>query len=203
MARATFTASPNKKTGQEARRLRRRFTDQHGRLWSAEVDVKMEKPDACSPFEPIKIDANGECIGAWKAPYMPEQKYLSIDPQDDRLLKIDYERALTDLEESQKERDRDLNRYALAMYTEPEERAKAIENPTRALLDLLGPKPMHPNVIKAAMVGHKWTIGVPGEPRPSWADEYFPKPVRRTMEALASDDFVKQLRAELATADEE
>lgn len=208
MARLQITAQPTKKTGQEARRLRRKYTDMHGRTWSAEVDVKAEKPDACSPFEPLVYDTAGNCLGQWTAAYLPDQKYLSIDPADDRLLKIDYDRALRDLETAHEDWRKDLVRYATQMYHDEETVAKVLDAPTQLLLDLCGPKPMHPNVIKAAMVGHPWTIGHPGKlvkgrwqvaaKAPDWAEEYIPKPVTRNLALNEDDAFVKQLRAELA-----
>lgn len=198
MPAASFNASPTKKVGQEARRLRRKFTDPHGRLWSAEVDVKAEKPDACSPFEPVRFDEAGQCVGGWSAPWMPDQKYLKIDPKDDRLLAIDYQSALSDLEDARTRWDEDKARYILSYFPDDDQRAKAEADPPQVILGLCGPQPMHPNVIKAAMIGEPWVIGTPGAVMPHSLAGLIPKPPKSRVAALESDDFVRQLRAEMA-----
>lgn len=188
MAQATMNARPAKPTGQEARRRYQVFKDEHGRKWGAVIDFKADYPDACGKFEPQK----------WRAPFMPDDKYLRIDWSENRLL-IDYPRMLEDAQKSQDQWEADLDRYALGYYTDPEERGKAVKNPPRELLNLVGPRPHpHPDAVKACMAGHPWMLGLTKKDKPEWADAILPKPALRkaVQDGLKDDAFFQKVRAE-------
>jgi len=145
-------------TDQSRKRSYAIYTDQHGRAWGAIIENKTGDP--CGPLEP-----------QFHAPVLPLDKFVTINSRQ-RKLTIRYADIILDKEDADTAWEASLREYARKLYDD--KAPGAIEHPTPALIDLVGPKPKGRREIwEAAMQGNKWILGFDAK-KPAWAEEFFP-----------------------------
>jgi hypothetical protein len=122
--------------------------DQHDREWTAMVDLKSGMP-------------TGQIVPSFKAPFVPDQQYLGVNPDNTSELYIDYESML-------RNRNARLEEYHQNAVKESRHRklpAPERGNYTPELIQWAGnpPRPIEP--IIAAMQGNVYILG------PDYAEE--------------------------------
>lgn len=146
-------------TDQTRKRSYAIYSDQHGRVWGANIENKTGDP--CGPLEPQ----------GWSAPILPPERFITINSRQ-RQLFIRYDDIIRSIDQGNSEWFDSLREHALKMYGM--KAAAAIEEPPPELLDMVGPKPKARREIwEAAMDGNKWILGQTPN-KPAWADEFFP-----------------------------
>lgn len=152
--------------GQEKQRRYEEFRDQHGRIYSANVDIKSGMP--CEVLRPL----------GWKAPMAPDW-YAGklIPPTDDyeivRMvpvrerarrgyqIEIDYRRWLQKWDDAHSALQRKIHDFAQGMTKSSGIMLELIANPPAELLRLVGRGPLNiPRLfIEAAAAGNPWALG--------------------------------------------
>jgi hypothetical protein len=184
MPAATYTAGLNVK-GQPAARRFQAFRDQHERRWGAFIEIKTGDP-TCT-IDPI----------GWRAPLMPEQKYVECVRGPDGLneagrLFINYANWIRDLKQAEADYTERLTFYAQALYGE--KAGEAVHNPTPELKRYMRVEAPYWQPVYAAFKGDPWVLGL-SEVKPAWAEKYFQPKVK-----LSSDlslDIDPEMLAEL------
>lgn len=123
---------------QHLERAQVEFTDQHGRAWLAETEPGMDqsrRPRIC----PV-----GQFHPRFKAPVIPDQKYLVYDPRKPSLVSINYRAMLADIDESHERERQQIENFAWAIYKD--EAPRYIKDPSPEILSIvrgksLGPEP--------------------------------------------------------------
>lgn len=127
------------------------YTDQHGREWGAPIELKTGA--ACGPYEPIE----------WKItpPLMPPQKYLRRSPDRRRPteLHIDYRAWIQDERTERVAWERNVRIASQKLHGDKYDEAMALRNPSRDVLELVGPPPRAIEPIRAAMQGNPYVLG--------------------------------------------
>lgn len=159
----------------------RTYRDQHGRRFGAVFEFKGKHPV-------------GEISPMFTAPVYPAQKYIRMVKSDDGAVRIDYDAWENDLKVRQQEWDDQFRAYAFSMN--PQHAVEEMNNPSPALLKLMGPKPPSPAIPQACRQGNTWILGLDPDwatNRPHWADKVLPKPLstedKELQELLMSDAF--------------
>lgn len=180
------------------RRDRRFPRDQHGRAYCCVVEKETGHPVGI-PQPHVPTEKSWESIGdqagaayaewcrenhLWPyAPVIPPQNHVHVHPQDSGAILVDYvawEKETTEAESQWNQRLRDI---AKVQYKDEALQMLRMDPLPRALLDLVGPKPVDVRVVRACAGGKsRWILGLPGldgQPvaRPAWADDLFPAPV--------------------------
>lgn len=161
------------------------FRDQHGRKWGADIEDRTGHP--CGQLVPR--DGWGTT-----APLVPPQKYLVVTDTAAGEITIQYGRWIEDEERALREYNEEAYRVALDKFGDKADEAITEKHP--GLLRVVGPPPLPVQRVKAARAGNRWVLGLPNpttgepEPKPQWAEEYFPV-------------FVQPAVAEFPNADEE
>lgn len=144
-----------------------RFTDQHGRRYTAVVSNKTLDP--CGAMTP----------DGWSAPLptmVPPTKYFTFDAAEVGRTVIDYDRWILDIGRAEKDYgvwvlERAKMEYGAAAL-------QKIESRDHGLRMLCGPPPQSSEYIKAMKAGNPWVLGLrkpdgSAYRRPSWAEEFF------------------------------
>jgi hypothetical protein len=168
-------ASPiqnQKAKGQPAARRYQRFRDNHGRRWGAVIENKTGDP--VGNIEPVGTRADG----VWRAPWMPEQKYLKLARDEDGAievgrLEIDYKTMLKDAKQEKKDADEWMEFVASQLYGE--RAGEMVAAPPAQLRRYMKGKPRPPEIIVAAMNGDRWLLGFEQGECPDYLKPYFPK----------------------------
>lgn len=156
-----------KERNQHEERRSRVVRDQHGRRYQAEIEK--------STGHPV-----GGIIPLFKAPVIPPQERLRVDPEQPGRVVIDYVGWM----EQGKERWRDylgMSRAAARKF-HPENPEKYVRRPSSDMLELIGQPPFPMELIAACAQGKsRWVLGLRDEhgrelPMPSWAEPFFPDP---------------------------
>jgi hypothetical protein len=127
----------------------RRYTkmrDQHGRLWGCEIDIRTGTPVGHGP-RPV----------GWKAPWLPSQEWFRYNPRGDNpnLFRIDYDSMVADRVAAHDAYDAAFTQYAVAHGWDPNDSSK------RGVIEsVVGKRPLPIEVIKAAMQGNKYVLGL-------------------------------------------
>lgn len=145
-------------TDQRMKRSYAIYTDQHGRVWGANIENKTGDP--CGNLEP-----------QFAAPVRPMDKYITVNSRR-RQVVIRYAEIIQDIVEAEQEWDSALRDHARKAYGMKAH--EAIQNPPPDLLDIVGPRPKERREPwEAAMQGNKWVLGLSPN-KPDWATEFFP-----------------------------
>ena len=152
---------PDYSTGQDLERTWRTFIDQHERRWGASCAKKTGYP--CEILQP-----------QFKAPLEVPHPYLRMDPTDSRVVKIDYNTWIADIEASYQQWNDSVRKYAVQLGVQGTIQ-QIIDNPPPEILDLAGPKPTKSTTpVLAAKAGNKWVLGL-STVVPEKAKEFFPE----------------------------
>lgn len=157
---------------QHERRTEITAPDQHGRLWATCIDLTDKYKGACGPVIP-----------QFKAPWVPEAKYIRCDGRTMKVT-LDYDRAIADCQEAEVRWEERLHTLAVQMFGT--KAAQAIEERDKVLFKEVGPKPASSLLPKAAKAGNPWLLGVPGYAMPEWAAPLFVKRLTPQEEELAN-----------------
>lgn len=133
------------------------YTDQHGRKWAALSDN-----DTRHPVSPITPE--------FTAPYIPESKYFTFAENDSSFV-INYDAAIQDLKEADRTWRDAASMFVFATYGD--KAAEVLDNPTPAVMQFTGPRPMSYQIPDAAKSGNKWMLGF-AKKMPDWAKPLFP-----------------------------
>ena len=140
-----------------------RYTDQHGRKWSAVVEKRTGDP--CSIIMPL----------SWRAPIMPPQNYIKLDPEVPGKIDILYDQWERDLIAADKDWVRRCHETGVELY-------KDAFNPNDpfnvAILNKIGARPHAPKIttplraeplpgaaalpVQACKAGNLWALGLKG-----------------------------------------
>lgn len=137
------------------------FTDQHGRKWWTQIDMKANSP--CSPWEPH--DAT------WHAPwYLPQEpKYYTVFEDDDqRGLILQYDLRADDLKTAHKAWFEQMMAIGMKMSGQ----SFNARHPSPEVLHFAGPKPAPLEPVFAAKAGDPWVLGF-SPVMPTWAEPFF------------------------------
>lgn len=151
------------------RRANLRVRDAHGRTWNTVVDMTDKRRGACGPVNP-----------EFDAPWMPDQKYLTVDGHSFTLA-IDYARCIADCEAAAHQWDERLHAEAVRMFASAA--PQAIEKRDPVLMREVGPRPMDPRWPRAAQAGNPWVLGQPGYTAPEWAKALLAERIARAKAA--------------------
>ena len=152
---------------QATNRSFRIFTDQHGRVWGADIENATQAP--CGPIS-----------AKFKSPLRIASKYVKLADALRGVLHIDYDHWLTDLDEAHRNYLSEVVRQKRRMSPAQPHLIKD-DNPD--LLLVVGEPPPPIEQVQAALSGNRWVLGISnpdtGKPeiKPDWAEEYFPEPV--------------------------
>lgn len=153
----TFTGQVNgaasqKKASFSQASLRRVVTmfDQHGRQWWASVEIRSGMP--VGNIEPKE----------WSAPWLPDQQYLVVNPDDATQLFIDYRRMATDRKSSEDE----YHAAALQLAGDKKWPMPALGEYPREITDALGRPPRSRVLVIAAWQRNPWLLGQTETPDP-------------------------------------
>ena len=144
-----------------------RWTDQHGRKWWAQVEIKTGEP--CD-----RLHADG-----WHAPLMPPPKYLKVDLENPGTVAVRYEAWVHDLKVANKEWVKKANVIGMELYKDQYDPDAPY---SAAVLLKAGPRPHAVEPVLAAKQGNKWVLGLLGPdgetPKmPAKLAQFFVKPV--------------------------
>lgn len=160
MGQVTYSAAP-KEVGQAWNRVARSWPDQHGRIWNAVVSTKDKSGHPCSPLEPV----------GWTAPILPAQEYFILPNQADPMpiMRIDYHKWLAKLDQYTTDWTKHIDNACLGYANGNQQLyARLRKNPTTAILELAGVKPLDRRYVLACQMGDKWALGLDPE-MPAWA----------------------------------
>lgn len=152
------------KWDQAGKRKTVQFTDQHGRAWTAVKDVFTDTnigPLYPSGWTPVKYQGRD---------LLPPDNMYRFNDSKPGTFVIDYDAWRQTLMGAHQQWAQQAGSYAAAMYGD--KAMDALENPTPALLNMLGPKPMPIELVEAMQEGNKWILGLT-EKKPKWAEEFF------------------------------
>lgn len=153
--------------GQDKKRAWEEFTDKHGRLYGANIEIKTGMP--CEVLRPV----------AWKAPTTPDWVAgILVPPCDDyeivkvvpRALRarrgyqieINYVRWLQKWDEAEEALLKKIHDFAKGMTKSSGLMLELINNPPPELLKLVGtgPRRIPRQFIEAAAAGNQWALGL-------------------------------------------
>jgi hypothetical protein len=138
-----------------------KYKDQHGRPWSAWIELRTGDP--CTIISPK----------GWTAPVMPPQNYLKLDPEVPGKLDIQYDQWEKDLVKDDRDWYRRGNEYGIQRFGEQHD----ADSPFNAtILDKIGARPRVPKTVtpfhlpagaaalpvQAAKSGNLWALGLKG-----------------------------------------
>lgn len=121
----------------------KRGRDLHGRPWHWTIENKTGDPTGL--IQPL-----------FTAPYIPEQHYLRIDPDNPNRLLIDYDRAIADIRATRKEWEKSGRQRSQKLYGQ---KYNPKEEFTEEVLDIIGPPPQAWEPVLAAKQGNPWILG--------------------------------------------
>lgn len=143
-----------KRSLQAERRRSELWTDQHGREWSAEMDLKTGHP--CTPLTP-----NG-----WAAPILPPSAFQRFGTGRGRpIMTIDYDGWREHQGALQAEYEGEVRRLAARMF--PNSWAAEIQRGNPLILQEAGPPPYAVDFVDACAAGSRWVLGFSPE-KPQW-----------------------------------
>lgn len=129
---------------QATQRRYQKFRDQHARPWGANVEIR-----------------NGHPTGAWdmmfRAPLVPDAKYLEFDETNPGRITINYPRWIDDLQEARKAYVDKGRRYGFTKYGALFDPNKPF---TEEVLLHIGPPPQPVEPVQWAAKGNRWVLGL-------------------------------------------
>lgn len=165
-----------KKSGQRFSQATTRRTiqlyDQHGREWSASVEHKSGMP-------------TGLITPCFEAPWMPDQRYLVVNPDNATELYINYRLMYQHRRAALEEFHGDAVRKAAANKWEAPVKGAYSE----AILDTMGRPPKALEPVVAAWQGNPWILGFDKTPDPRLAAFIEPRRREVTPEDIDGYDF--------------
>jgi hypothetical protein len=162
--------------GQAEKRRQMIFLDQHGRKWTAAIELRTGFP--VGSVNPIGFETR----------FPIEQKYMRFFRNRPGYMEIDYDAMLRDRDASEGIYKQRIQAAARKLYGD--KAGEALKKPTTELLEAAGTKPAPRERILAAKAGNKWVLGLT-DLKPDWADKFFPEEQHRDIETgrlLVSDE---------------
>lgn len=168
-----------------------KYTDQHGRAWTAWIETRSGAP--CTPVTP-----------SFASPIVPPQTYIRLVPDEPGKVFIDYPRWIAELRQADKEWQRRCHEVGIQLYKDQFNPAEPFNV---AVLNQVGARPHIPAALTplralplpgaaalpvlACQQGHPWALGLKGpngeEPkRPPELDGFFVR-VEDTMPIFATE----------------
>ncbi len=120
------------------------FTDQHGRKYHANIEVKSGDPVGL--IEPL-----------FRAPLMPHSHYLSRVPRRPYDVVIDYDRWKADVRTAWAEWQQAGRQTGMKLHGSAYDPNKEF---TGDILDIIGPAPQRLEPVLAAQQGNRWVLGL-------------------------------------------
>lgn len=169
---------PMQTKDQAQRRRAQETQDQHGRRWGGTIEI--ETGVFIGPVVPVGWSAPVLTSGV---PLLPPLQYLRFTATRIGEFAIDYASWRADAQHAEHQWQERLSQHARAMYGDSA--AQALEHPSPALLELVGPKPVIPvEMIDACIAENRYALGLTDK-MPDWAREHCtPRVVERTREQL-------------------
>ena len=150
-------ATGRKRSLQAEKRRAALWTDQHGRAWAAEMDVKVMRP--CTPLRPF----------GWKAPILPPPAFIQfVDTLGQPQITIDYAAWRQHQGALASEWNADLLDIAQRMF--PNSWAREVQDQNPLLLAKMGPMPYSVEFVRAAEQENRWVLGLSTK-RPAWVTD--------------------------------
>jgi len=148
-------------SGQHTERDWRTFTDQHNRTWGASCSKKTGHP--CGLLEK-----------QFTAPLEVPHKYIKLDAEDSRIVIIDYNQWLRDIDGAVGSWKEKIQDAAMTLGIEGTVQS-LIDDPPPAIIRFVGAKPnTKKEPILAAKAGNAWVLGL-STVVPAKAMEFFPE----------------------------
>jgi hypothetical protein len=152
---------------QETRFRRVRIMDEYGRPWSARQEIATGTPSDVAPlFRPVRLGSG--------AVVLPPATYHRFTVDNPGLMTFAQDEWEADVREAERRWQDRLLEIAKAMYADGW--VQAAENPSRVLLEAVGPKPIIPlDIVRACTAKNPWALGL--DPRvPQWAAKFMEVP---------------------------
>ena len=145
------------KPGQSLQRIQtvyRRYTDQHGRKFAAQSDVRTQQPK--EELRPVNDDPKNQ----FTPPWMPPMRFAKFT-EGSLDFWWDYDTMATELSGDAA----DYYQRAIEFAVEHNKPEPELGGPVdRSIRLLLGKPPLSPAIPLAAMQGDPWVLGVPNAP---------------------------------------
>lgn len=142
-----MTGIPAELGVQQKQRRGQEYTDQHGRTWWANIEIRTGHPTG-GPIRP-----------QFKAPWYPGSAYVTILPDSARkpwACQIDYERAITEHLEARRAWDQAVIKWGIEMNGQQFDR----NAPSLEVLQRVGPRPVPAELYMACREGNRWILGL-------------------------------------------
>lgn len=162
---------------QADRRKHAVFTDQFGRKWETQIEKDTMHP--CTAVTPKGWRETPGCVvpDVYKTYPKPDDPFAMV------ILLNDWIQALEEANSAY-----ESSAANTAMYMSPDDNGARLFRQAedgsvyiaRALLNIVGPRPASPELVKAMRAGNKWALGLTNPlagrpyPRPKWAEKFFP-----------------------------
>jgi hypothetical protein len=146
---STIVQGRGRGDGQPAQRGNIRPYDQHGRRWWASTEHRSNMP-------------TGQLAPEFKAPWIPDQQYLKVNPNDTSQVYIDYPEMYRDRRTALRE----YHALAVRLATEKSWPIPEFGKYTSQYTDKLGRPPRAIECVAAAAQGNPWILGFTQVPDP-------------------------------------
>ena len=146
-----------KRSLQAERRRADLWTDQHGREWAAEMDLKTGHP--CTPLRPL----------GWTAPILPPPMFMEFGTGRGRpITTINYAKWIEHQGALQAEHEANVRDIASRMF--PNSWAREIQANNPLLVQEAGRPPYAVEFVQACAEGNRWALGLSAK-RPGWVTD--------------------------------
>jgi len=143
-----------KRSLQAERRASEIWTDQHGREWAAERDLKSGHP--CTPLVPL----------GWRAPILPPPQFIRFGSARGRpIITIDYAAWKEYAGIVQAEYEEEVRYHAVRMF--PNSWAREIDQQNPLIMQEAGRPPYAVDFVTACEAGSRWALGL-SQQKPKW-----------------------------------
>ncbi len=140
--------------------------DQHGRTWTGNMSRKAG--DAAGQWTPTRW-TSPQSPSWMRGLFVPPSQYVAMEKPEGEptRIKIDYDRWLSELGARAGAHEGE-KREIIRKMTDGYDAVKQMENPSPALLEMVGPGPFPPMIVVEEMAaGDPWALGLTDE-KPSW-----------------------------------
>lgn len=165
-----------------------RLLDQHGRAYSASLDIRSGAPTGL--IDPLWVHQKGYSVPAYLVPPQQHIKFYGDDRPGE--VYIDYDGWLADRKAGWRQHNTTTRDVELKIRGDKAD----TKNPSAETREIVGPHPQRVELLLAMKKGNKWALGL-SEKRPEWADQYIP------LEALENEEEFPDVPDDEPTASDE
>lgn len=165
-----------------------RLIDQHGRAYTASIDIRSGAPTGL--IDPLWVHQNGYSVPSYLVPPLAYVKFYGDERPGE--VYVDYNGWLADLKAGWQQYRTNTRDVEMKVRGDKADS----DNPSPTTREIVGPHPQAIQLVLAMKQGNKWALGLSAK-RPAWADQYVP------LDALVIDEeFPDVIEDESAAPDE-